>query len=337
MTHPGTAIHNSSSRPMVSVVIPFLNPGAFFEEAIRSVIAQTHSDWELLLVDDGATDGSLDIARGYTARHPEGIFYLAHPGRRNCGVSASRNLGLREARGAYVAFLDADDVWMPDKLERQLQLIGAHPEVAMTYGPAVTWYSWANNSEERDKDKKRYSSITGIVSPPRLVSMYLRGEAFVPSASGVLVRKQAALAVGGFVDKFRWAFDDDLVFYSKLALRQNILVADEGHYYYRQHARSGSTIACRSGLEHKIRIKSLVWLRKYMAEGAIVDAAIDGAIADQLRVLIATTGFRGSLRRFARVVLPSDLRRWLRARVMNPQIGARAFSKMIDRKWRGPK
>jgi glycosyltransferase involved in cell wall biosynthesis len=317
---------------MISIIIPFFNPGPFFEEAIQSVMAQTHSDWELLLIDDGTTDGSTDIARSYAEKHPQKIFSLSHPGRRNCGVSVSRNLGLRKARGTYVAFLDADDVWMPNKLECQVQLIGAHPEAAMTYGPALTWYSWTNDPLDRDKDSRQYNSITGVVSPPRLVGMYLRGEAFVPSASAVLVRKHAALAAGGFVDRFRWAFDDDLVFYAKLALRQNILIADDGHYNYRQHARSGSTIACRSGLEHKIRIKSLVWLRKYMTENAIADATIEGTIAEQLTGLIATTGLQGSLRSFAGVVLPSGLRRWMRSRVMSSQIGTRAFSKMSRRK-----
>ena len=316
MTRTGTAIHNNPFRPMVSVVIPFLNPGAFFEEAIRSVIAQTHSDWELLLVNDGATDGSPDIARRYTDRHPERIFYLAHPGQRNCGASASRNLGLRKARGAYVAFLDADDVWMPNKLERQLQLIDAHPEVAMTYGPALTWYSWTDKASDQGRDFVLDTGVPTplVVSPPMLVEMYLRinGMDTIPTTSGVLVRKQCALAVGGFVDEFRWACHDDLVFFAKLALRESILVVDEGHYSYRQHTASGVATAMRTDLERKIWVQFLTWLREYMAENGIASVTVEKLIADELR-RVAAAKFRASLRGIARIALPAGLRRWLRS------------------------
>ena len=73
-------------------------------------------------------------------RRPERVRLLAHPGGENRGISASRNLGIRAARGRYLAFLDADDVWMPDKLERQVAALEGRHEVAMTYGPTERWY-----------------------------------------------------------------------------------------------------------------------------------------------------------------------------------------------------
>lgn len=103
----------SVTEALVSATIAFLNAEKFLAETIESVLAQTYPNWELWLVDDGSTDGSSQIARDYAARHADRIHYLEHPGHENRGKSASRNLGLRHARGRYVTWLDADDVWLP--------------------------------------------------------------------------------------------------------------------------------------------------------------------------------------------------------------------------------
>src|SRR5919107_1887161 len=109
-----------SSRPLVSTVVAFLNGERFIEEAIESVLAQTYDNWELLLVDDGSTDGSTRIALQCAEQYPAKVRYLEHLGHQNCGMSASRNLGVSRAKGQYIAFLDADDVWLPHKLQQQV-------------------------------------------------------------------------------------------------------------------------------------------------------------------------------------------------------------------------
>src|SRR5918993_1644792 len=123
-----------SSRPLVSVIIIFFNTEEFLQEAIESVLAQRYGNWELLLVDDGSTDGSTAVALEYAERHPSDVLYLEHFGHQNQGPSASRNLGLSYARGEYVAFLDSDDVWLPYKLEEQVAILDAQPEAAALYG-----------------------------------------------------------------------------------------------------------------------------------------------------------------------------------------------------------
>ena len=120
--------------PLVSVIIIFLNEQRFLSEAIESVLEQTCSNWELLLVDDGSTDASTGIARRYSECDAQRVRYLEHPSHTNRGMSASRNLGIQEARGEYVALLDADDVWLQDKLARQLEIMEQRPEAAMVYG-----------------------------------------------------------------------------------------------------------------------------------------------------------------------------------------------------------
>src|SRR5919202_2999091 len=118
---------SSSGKPsLVSVVVPFWNDKKFIQETIESVFAQTYENWELLLVDDGSTDGSTQIALRYAEQYPEKVRYLEHPGHQNRGMSAARNLGISHAKGAYIGFLDADDVWLPYKLEQQVAILTSH-------------------------------------------------------------------------------------------------------------------------------------------------------------------------------------------------------------------
>src|ERR687886_2830749 len=91
-------MNRMSSEPLVSNIVIFLDAGRFIQEAIESVFAQTHDTWELLLVDDGSTDDSTQIALRYAERHPGKVRYLEHPGHQNRAMSASRNLGIERAR-----------------------------------------------------------------------------------------------------------------------------------------------------------------------------------------------------------------------------------------------
>ena len=92
-----------SDRPRVSVIVVFFDDERFLAQAIESVAAQEFTDWEMLLVDDGSTDGSTAIAKSWVELQPSKIRYLEHPDHQNRGISATRNLGLRESRGEFVA------------------------------------------------------------------------------------------------------------------------------------------------------------------------------------------------------------------------------------------
>src|ERR1051326_4073929 len=126
---------NSPPAPRVSCITIFLDAEAFLEESIQSVLAQTYPFWELLLVDDGSSDRSGALARDYARRYPDRIGYLTHERARNRGMSASRNLGLAQAQGELIAFLDSDDVWLAHKLEEQVQILRDHPEADLVCGP----------------------------------------------------------------------------------------------------------------------------------------------------------------------------------------------------------
>ena len=114
-------------EPLVSVIMIFLNAERFIQEAIESVLAQSYTGWELLLIDDGSVDSSGEIARQYAGRYARKMRYLSHAGGANLGMSASRNLGIKSARGELIAFLDADDVWLAEKLEQQVEILRLQP------------------------------------------------------------------------------------------------------------------------------------------------------------------------------------------------------------------
>jgi glycosyltransferase involved in cell wall biosynthesis len=222
--------------PRVSVVVIFLDAEEFIAEAIRSVTDQTFESWELLLVDDGSTDGSTDVARQLVAEDPDRVRLLQHPGGQNRGMSASRNLGLQAAKGEFVAFLDADDVYLPEKLERQSALLDAHPEAAMVYGPTVHWHSWTGRAEDAARDYPRKLGVTpeSMIRPPELVRRYLTRVAWPPGTCGVMVRRAAAERVGGFEERFTAVFEDQAFFY-KLCLEFPVYVQADGLDRYRQH------------------------------------------------------------------------------------------------------
>ncbi len=129
--------------PKVSVVIPAFRAAALLPQAIASVAAQTMRDLEVLVVDDASGDDTADAAEGLLRGHG-----LAHAVLRlaaNGGPAAARNAGVAQARGDYVAFLDADDVWMPDKLALQVALLDAHPRVTLC-GCQADWVDGAGRT-----------------------------------------------------------------------------------------------------------------------------------------------------------------------------------------------
>lgn len=114
---------------LVSVIVPCFNQARFLPDCLASLQAQTHRHWEAILVNDGSTDDTGEVARRYLEREPR----LRYVEQRNQGLAAARNRGLREARGAYLQFLDSDDVIAPGKLELQIRALGASGDLALAY------------------------------------------------------------------------------------------------------------------------------------------------------------------------------------------------------------
>jgi glycosyltransferase involved in cell wall biosynthesis len=260
---------------LISVVMIFLNAEPFIEEAIQSVLGQTDDRWELLLIDDGSSDASGGIARHYASQTPQKIRYLQHEGGQNRGMSASRNLGTREARGEFIAFLDADDVWLPNKLTEQVALLQGQPEAAMVYGRTLRWYSWTGDPQHQGLDRPRRLGVRPgrLYHPPRLAALFLRQKALTPGTCSAIIRRDAVLAVGGFEESFRGMYEDQ-VFFTKLCLHAPAYVAGQLWDKYRQHARSASGIAAQAGEYHPklaspAHLHYLNWIDAYLSDQAI--------------------------------------------------------------------
>jgi glycosyltransferase involved in cell wall biosynthesis len=122
-----------SHHPKVSVCIPSYNHARYLPAAIESVLGQTYRDFEVVIVDDGSSDGSLAIAEGYAARYPDRIRVFTHAGHANLGISETVNLAYLNSFGEYWSGLPSDDAFYPDKLESQVALLESHPEVGWVY------------------------------------------------------------------------------------------------------------------------------------------------------------------------------------------------------------
>jgi glycosyltransferase involved in cell wall biosynthesis len=316
-----------SRTPLVSTIIIFLNGAKFLQEAIESVWAQTYDHWELLLVDDGSTDASTAIARRYVAQAPGKVHYLEHAGHQNRGMSASRNLGIRHAQGEYIAFLDADDVWLPHKLEQQVAILGSQPEAAMVYGATQYWHSWTGNPEDlgRDWAPKLGVPPNTLIQPPTLLSLFWRGEAAVPSPCDIMVRREVIKGIGGFEEAFRSLYEDQ-VFYAKVCLKAPVFVSDRCWARYRQHQQSACAVARKIGLNHSAYVTFLNWIEEYLSKQGVKNTEVWETLQKRLQpyrqpILHRLFGcgqprirqMQGLLHKIARRTLPAPVHQWLRA------------------------
>jgi len=237
------------------VVVPFLNPGPFLREAIESVLAQTYESWELILVDDGSSDCSVDIALTFAAAYPDKIRYVSHPNKANRGMAASRNLGLEHSRGEFVSHLDADDVYSTDKIRKQLDVLEANPGVAMVFGRMLLWHSWSGG---KDAVQRFTCPLETILEPPRFFRFLLSGK---NDPAGYLIRKSAMDAVGGYPVSFEMCEDWGL--YVKICLRYPVYVQSDCDYKYRQHDKQTCSVARQQGSFYAQFWPFLAWLDDY--------------------------------------------------------------------------
>jgi len=272
-----------STIPRVSVVMPFLNVRPYLQEAVQSVINQTYGRWELLLVDDGSTDGSEVIAEEMARSDPR-IRIFAHSGRMTRGASAARNLGLRNAQGEYVALLDGDDVWLPDKLAEHVPLMDSNPDITMLYGNTLYWYSWTGAAEDRDRDSLPTIGVPvdARIAGSRLLQLGLLGVAAVPCTCSTLIRRDAIEKVGGFEQEFRHIYTDQ-IFYMKLLSDAQVFVADGCHDYYRRHSASAWSTVRRTGKLPDAHRRYLIWSRDYLDAAGMGGTPLARTVAGELR------------------------------------------------------
>jgi glycosyltransferase involved in cell wall biosynthesis len=261
----GNDPERGSVEPTLSVITIFLNAERFISEAIESVLAQDFRDFEIILVDDGSTRECTTIARDYVARYPRIIRYLEHPGHQNRGMSASRNLGVWAARGEFIAFIDADDVWEKTKLGDQLAIMNAFPEIGMVCGAARYWSSWNGGDDVIIPTGHRSNTV--IRPPEAALALYPLGKASAPCPSDLLMRRRLVVSLGGFEEHFtgpRQMYEDQ-AFLAKLYLASPVYFSDKVWLNYRRHPDSCIEQVTRQGRYHEVRFYFLNWLEAYLS------------------------------------------------------------------------
>ena len=206
----------------VSVIIPTYNHRDFVMETLESVFAQTFTDYEVIVVNDGSPDDTAEVLRPYV----EGgqIRYIEQP---NAGQAAARNRGLVEAKGEFIAFLDDDDVWPPDKLGRQVERLSARQESALVYGTCAPY-----GEEPRQPWPPHNIAPSGDVR-----DAFLR-QCWITSPGQTLIRASALKDTGGFDTKLRGTDDWDL--YLRLAKGNAFEFMDFVALRYRRHSGNAS-------------------------------------------------------------------------------------------------
>jgi hypothetical protein len=268
-----------TNKPLVSCIITFWNAEEFVAEAVESVLAQTHDNLELLLIDDGSTDGSTRIALRYAESFPEKVRYLEHAEHENRGAAASRNLGIDQARGEYIALLDSDDVWLERKLEEQVAILDSHPEAGMVYGQSQYWHSWTTKPEDAHRDHVPKLGVqTETLFEPGMLStlVYPLGAATAPCPSDLMLRRAAVERIGGFEEAFRGMYQlyDDQTFLAKMYLNEPVYVAGKCWDRYRQHPDQCVSVVRDAGQQHTVRLAFLRWLAEYFYAHGVGDTEL---------------------------------------------------------------
>jgi glycosyltransferase involved in cell wall biosynthesis len=180
-----------AAKTQVSVIIPTYNRGWTIGEAVDSVLAQDYRDFELIVVDDGSADNTSQVLDAY--RGTIKVFR-----QENKGVSAARNRGIAEASGRFIAFLDSDDLWLPQKLSRQVEFLNTIPDALICQTEEI----WIRNGV-RVNPKKRHKKPSGMIFEPSLALCLV-------SPSAVMIRRSLLEIVGNFDETLPLCEDYDL-------------------------------------------------------------------------------------------------------------------------------
>lgn len=215
--------------PTVSVIIPLFNGKEVIGRTIESAVAQTYQDREIILVDDGSTDGSADIVKTFghkvRYRHFE-----------NGGVAKARNRGIRLANGRFIALLDHDDLWAPTKLEKQVRFLERHPAIGMV----------VTDVAHIDRNGCLTGEIGRGFNPnENFARLFVHG--YVPTPSAAMIRRSVFDKVGFFDERFHSAGLDDHELWARVAGDCDIAGIPEPLTFHRAGKKKSAAI----GLEHR--------------------------------------------------------------------------------------
>jgi glycosyltransferase involved in cell wall biosynthesis len=215
----------------ISVIIPAYNAQRTILETIQSVQQQTIKDLEIIVIDDGSTDQTLNVVKSIKDSR---IQIFAYP---NSGVSTARNRGILKANSEYISFIDADDLWTPDKLEKQLAALKSNPQANVAY-------SWIAIMLDKNIGQTSLFSGKKVTFKGNIYAQLLLDN-FVGNGSNILARREAIISVEGFDPSLQTCEDWDL--YLRLATKYHYVLVPEQQIVYRK--ASGTLSANASIIE----------------------------------------------------------------------------------------
>lgn len=212
-----------ASNPLVSVIIPTYNSASYLAEAIDSVFTQSYHTVEIIVVDDGSTDDTDAIAKQY-------LHNIQYVFQENKGTSAARNHGVTLAKGDLLAFLDADDLWMGDKLKQQIEAFSQQPELEAVFGQVQQFYSPELPPAERNRDAVRLAQPMAGYLPSAMV--------ITPAAFARVGSFDAQMQINEFVDWYARAQDANLNSYMlpTIVTRRRLHRNNKGHQTQQRNA-----------------------------------------------------------------------------------------------------
>ena len=181
--------------PTISVIIPAYNRAVFLKEALESVFAQTYTNYEVIVIDDGSTDNTEDVVSKLLAEQPETADKVRYIKQANAGVSAARNHGIFEASGEWIAFLDSDDLWFPEKLEKQMAFLDEHPTAGAVCGLT---YHYQDGQIQKNKDGMILYHPHPLDRATSVLPFELFATQYYVDTCSVLVRKTVLYKAGLF-------------------------------------------------------------------------------------------------------------------------------------------
>ena len=228
--------------------MPAYNARPFIEDSIQSVLSQDYPDIELIVVDDGSKDGTPEVAEKFGNR----VKVLRQT---NAGPAAARNRGIAAASGDFIAFLDADDIWLPGKLASQVQYLQAHPDVGVVFGGFLRWYPQADGSFRPPPTPENLSNPLKL-APEH--SGWIYKDILLDSVIHIItamVRRSVIDTVGSFDESLRTGEDYD--FWLRVSRQFRAVKFDRTLAYYRIHSSSVTAVPRRENNEYKVLKKAL--------------------------------------------------------------------------------
>lgn len=248
-------------KPIISVITPLYNKERYISDCIQSVLMQSFENWEMLIVEDGSIDGSRTILESYAKKYHQKIIPLYHNDGANHGVSASRQLATKHARGDFLAYLDADDLWMPEKLTHDAHILISNPSAAAVVSRTLFWWEDGSHKAEIDNVAPTYNKLFR----PKELFKYLFGGGHIkivpPCTCSVTIRRSAIAEMSPWDNAYSVA--EDVKYFSELYYKFPIFVSQHILSEYRRLHDGAWSSGLRDGTDAQAHIRLNEWLGEF--------------------------------------------------------------------------